>query len=265
MDGNPRRLFYIATAVPLLLAVIGIVMLLLAGTGYRLQWWEFRTGFALLQWGALLGAVAAILAAAATAAMLAWHRRRSLIIVATLTMIAGIVTAAIPWSWQQQAASVPAIHDISTDTRNPPAFVAVVPLRHDAANPVEYPGEETARAQREAYPDIQPVHFDIPSEQVFRAAEQAVAALDWELVAADKNDGRIEAVDTTRWFGFKDDIVIRIQTDNGRTRMDVRSKSRVGRSDAGTNARRIRIFRELMQARFPASVQTESSGTSPAE
>lgn len=250
MNGNPHRFFYIATAVPLLLVVIGIIMLLLSGIGYRLGWWDFRTGFGLLQWGASLGLVAAIMAAAATAAMLAWYRQRRLIIIAGLTVITGIVAAFVPWSWQQQAASVPAIHDISTDTENPPAFVAVESLRHDATNPVDYPGVETANIQREAYPDIEPIYFDAPPKAVFRASEEAVVELDWELVAADESDGRIEAVDTTRWFGFKDDIVIRIQSDNGRTRLDVRSKSRVGRSDAGTNARRIRLFREVMQAKF---------------
>ncbi|MDZ7736026.1 MAG: DUF1499 domain-containing protein [Gammaproteobacteria bacterium] len=261
MPGSLHRLFYIATAVPLLLAIIGIIMMLLASPGYRLDWWEFRSGFTLLRWGASLNALAAVLAGAALIAMLAWHRRRRRIILAGLVMIVGIVAAAIPWSWQQRAASVPPIHDITTDTDNPPAFVAIAPLRRDAPNPVEYAGRETARAQHEAYPDIRPMYFDAKPVEVFRAAKQAISELGWQLVEADENDGRIEAVDTTRWFGFRDDIVIRIRADNGGTRMDVRSKSRVGRSDVGTNTRRIRAFRDTMQARLPARADTNKPDT----
>lgn len=258
MVGNLHRLLYIATVVPLPIAVIAIIILLLAGTGYRLEWWEFRTGFVLLQWGAYLGVAAAVLAVPA-GALLLWHGPRSLAILAGLTVVAGIAAAAIPYTWQQRADSVPAIHDISTDTENPPAFVAIAPLRRDVPNPVEYAGEATASAQREAYPDIQPIRLDAPPERVFSAVKQAAAELGWELVDADENDGRIEAIDTTRWFGFKDDVVIRILADNGQTKMDVRSKSRIGRSDVGTNARRIRVFREVMQTKLTGSAEPETN------
>ena len=60
-------------------------------------------------------------------------------------------------------------------------------------------------------------------------------------------EGRIEATDTTRFFGFKDDIVVRIRPVNGGARVDVRSKSRVGLGDAGTNAKRVREFLERMR------------------
>lgn len=257
MPGDIHRLLYIATVVPLLLCVSAVIILFLAGPGYQLQWWELGIGFFMLQWGAFLGVTAAVLAAAALVAMLIWHRRRSLIALAALTVIAGIAAAAIPYTWQQRAASAPPIHDISTDTENPPAFVAIAPLRRGAPNPAAYAGEETASAQRDAYPDIQPIHFDAPPGQVFNAAEQAMTKLGWDLVEADADDWRIEATDTTRWFGFTDDVVIRIRADNGQTKVDVRSKSRVGRSDVGTNARRIRAFLEVMKAKFAASAEQE--------
>ncbi len=65
----------------------------------------------------------------------------------------------------------------------------------------------------------------------------------WKIVDENQAEGRIEATATTRWFGFKDDVVIRIAPSGGNgSRVDVRSVSRVGRSDVGTNARRIRAF-----------------------
>lgn len=246
---NPHKSLYTITIISLLVAATGITMLFLAGIGYRLQWWELGTAFGLLRWGAYLGAAAAGLGAIA-AILLLWFGPRMLAALAGLALLTGAVGAAIPWAWQEQARSVPPIHDISTDTETPPAFVAIAPLRRDAPNPVEYAGKDTAKAQREAYPDIQPLRFDAPAARVFPAAVDTAAELGWELVDANENQGRIEAIDTTRWFGFKDDVVIRIKTENGQTRLDVRSKSRVGRSDVGTNAKRIRQFRERLAAKL---------------
>jgi len=82
----------------------------------------------------------------------------------------------------------------------------------------------------------------MPAAQAFTAAVQTAEALGWEVVAADPVAGRLEATDTTFWFGFKDDIVVRIRSQPDGSRVDVRSVSRVGRSDVGTNARRIREF-----------------------
>jgi uncharacterized protein (DUF1499 family) len=74
------------------------------------------------------------------------------------------------------------------------------------------------------------------------SAVAAARAMGWEVVAADRASGRIEATDTTRFFGFKDDVVIRVQAAPGGSRVDVRSVSRVGGSDVGTNATRIRAY-----------------------
>lgn len=246
---NPHKSLFTFTVVSLLVAVTAIGLLILAGIGYRLQWWELGTAFGLLRWGAYLGAAAAVMGAIALALLL-WLGPRILAVPAGLALLAGGIGAAVPWAWQEQARSVPPIHDISTDTTTPPAFVAIAPLRRGAPNPVEYPGEETAKAQREAYPDIRPLRFSAAPERVFLAAADTVAELGWELVDTDETQGRIEATDTTRWFGFRDDVVIRIRPENGQTRLDVRSKSRVGRSDVGTNAKRIRGFRERLAAKL---------------
>jgi uncharacterized protein (DUF1499 family) len=70
----------------------------------------------------------------------------------------------------------------------------------------------------------------------------AARAQGWEIVAAVPAEGRIEATDTTRFFGFKDDIVIRVKAEGAGSRVDVRSLSRVGKSDVGKNASRIRAY-----------------------
>ena len=64
----------------------------------------------------------------------------------------------------------------------------------------------------------------------------------WNIVAKDPSQGRIEATDTTFWFGFTDDVVIRITPMGSGARLELRSVSRVGVSDVGTNAARIRSF-----------------------
>jgi uncharacterized protein (DUF1499 family) len=161
---------------------------------------------------------------------------------ALLALVVAAVTVGVPWSWQQQARSVPPIHDITTDTDDPPAFVAIVPLRADAPNPVAYAGAETAAQQRQAYPDIQTRRLQLPAAEAFAAAERAARDLGWTIVAAVPGEGRLEASDTTFWFRFTDDIVVRIRPQGSGSVVDIRSKSRVGRGDVGTNAARIRRF-----------------------
>jgi uncharacterized protein (DUF1499 family) len=158
-------------------------------------------------------------------------------------MLAGLGVVALPLSHLQQATSVPAIHDITTDTDDPPQFRAVAEARDAAMNTVAYPGNETAAKQEKAYPWIAPLTVDRTPDAVFRAARELVAARGWTLQAADPAAGRIEATATTFWYGFKDDVVVRVRpAGDGRTRVDVRSASRVGISDLGVNAERVRAF-----------------------
>ena len=88
-------------------------------------------------------------------------------------------------------------------------------------------------------PELTTQKYAQNTDQLFDAAQAAVKSLDWERVNADKSLGIIEATDTTGWFGFKDDVVVRIRTTGEESFLDVRSKSRVGKSDLGKNAERI--------------------------
>lgn len=160
-----------------------------------------------------------------------------------LSLVLAGGAAYFPISMRDAASKVPAIHDITTDTANPPAFVAIAPLRASVPNGVDYKADVNAAKQQEAYPDIQTlVMADVAPADLFARAEKAARAMNWEIVAAEAAEGRIEATDTTAWWGFKDDVVIRIAAEGTGSRLDVRSMSRVGVSDIGKNAARIRAF-----------------------
>jgi uncharacterized protein (DUF1499 family) len=223
----------------LLLAALAALLLLIAGPGTRLEWWDFRTGFLLMRWAVYFGGAAIVFALV----LLAIPRtRRGGVGTLTVALVLGLVAAGIPLYGLSVARSVPPIHDISTDTERPPAFVDVLPLRAGAPNAAEYAGAELAAQQHAAYPDLATHRIDAPVAEAFARAEQAARAMGWEIVAVDEASGRIEATDTTFFFGFKDDVVIRVEPDREGSRIDVRSVSRVGMSDVGTNAKRIRAY-----------------------
>ena len=164
-----------------------------------------------------------------------------------LALAAGVVV--VPMATLLPAVGAPVIHDITTDTEDPPLFDAIVAIRGDTSNPLEYRGPELAATQRAAYPDIQPLVVGRPSDEVLDMSRAVAEELGWEIVAVDPVGGLLEATDTTYWFGFKDDVAVRLRRVGGdATRVDVRSISRVGGGDLGANAARIRRFLEALTA-----------------
>jgi len=169
---------------------------------------------------------------------------RNLIAVA---IILGLLPSVFVLPQMSRAQAVPPIHDISTDTDNPPAFVAVVSIRQGAPNPVDYgtedwPAEKLGAATREAYPDLQPIRAEMSVAEAVARSEDVLRDMGLDIVATESTEGRVEATATTFWFGFKDDLVVRVALDDGDALIDLRSKSRVGQSDIGANADRIREF-----------------------
>jgi uncharacterized protein (DUF1499 family) len=209
--------------------------------GARLELWHFHVGFAILQW-ATFGAFAVIVLSV-IGGILAWRMHlRAARTAGLLGLLLGVAGASPPLYQYYLATHVPAIHDISTDTANPPQFVAVLPLRKKDDNSLAPDAEATAM-QLSAFPDLQPVLVAAAPQQALHRAELAARAMGWDIVAVDPQAGRIEATATTLLFGFKDDVVIRVAPQAaGGSRIDVRSASRVGRSDLGVNARRIRAY-----------------------
>ena len=133
------------------------------------------------------------------------------------------------------------IHDVSTDVDDPPQFIALADIRRACANGVDYSGLR-ADEHRRRYPDLQSTDIIRPTLSIFNAALAAAGKLGWAIAAAVESVGRIEATAITPLLRFKDDVVIRIRTNPASARLDVRSASRVGRSDLGANAKRLRIF-----------------------
>jgi uncharacterized protein (DUF1499 family) len=221
------------------MAVLSLLALIASGYGVRFGAWDFRFGFQLLRWSFYAGLATA---AVALVALVVPRLRagRGLALAASLAI--GLGVAYFPWSWMQAAHAIPSINDITTDTANPPVFVAVIPLRASSAVPTAYPGGETAAKQQSAYPDIRPLELRVPPDAAFARALDAAKSFGWEIAAADAASGRIEATATTPWFGFRDDVVIRVTPTAGGSRIDVRSLSRVGKGDLGTNAKRIRAY-----------------------
>jgi len=224
----------------LLLALAALILLALSGPGVRFGLWSYATGFIVFRWAAYVAIAAALAAALALAIP---KVRAQGLLPPMLALVVGLAVLYVPLRFLQQARAVPPINDISTDTVNPPRYMT---------QPRAYPGAEFARQQRAAYPDILPMVLPVPPREAFARAVAAAEAMGWEVVGRDAAAGTIEAVDTTKWFGFKDDIAIRITPtpESGSpnvSRVDIRSKSRVGRSDVGTNAQRIRAYAERLK------------------
>lgn len=239
------------------IAGLGLALFaLVAPVGVWTGWWDFRQGFSILRSAQPFVLWITLGCAAITIIILVMGSKRAAAGTAKLAGIAALATVAAGIAWYipqsylpGEGADIPPIHDISTDVVDPPQFVEVLALRGDNSNPTVYgtgnpnlTPQEHAERQREAYPDVTTRTYDDSATAVFERALTAVDTLGWELVAQDPDEGRIEATDTTFWFRFKDDVVIRIvQTPNG-TVVDARSTSRVGMSDVGKNAERLRAF-----------------------
>ncbi len=228
------------------IAIVSGLAAILSGTGTRLDFWNFRTGLTMLRWAAYGGLAAMGLSLIGLFLALRNAMTRTFIF-AFLGFFLGAALVAIPMNWLRIAKNVPPIHDITTDTTNPPKFAAILPLRKNALNPPEYGGPAIEAQQLKAYPDIVPLMLKISPDMAFDKALFIARKMGWKIVNTDRGERRIEASDTTFWFGFKDDIVIRMTKEDSGSRVDIRSVSRVGKSDVGTNAKRIRRFLREMK------------------
>ena len=241
MSRAPAGRFPLAVVVAFVAAIVAALMVVGAGPAYRMQAVELRDAFMLLRWGAWLGLGAGFLALAGGWTARARSQNRGFVL-AVAGVVIGAVTFGVPFAMSRSGRAAPPIHDITTDTGHPPPFVAVIALRGNAPNGVDYGGETIAEQQRAAFPDIEPVVLAEPPAKAFERALGVARDRGWEIVAAVPDEGRIEATDTTAWFGFKDDIVVRVSPAASGSRIDVRSVSRLGRSDLGKNAQRVRAY-----------------------
>lgn len=235
-----RRRGWVA-GVALAIGLAAGLVCLLGGFGYRWQWWSLGTGFAVVRWAAYVAVFAAALGLFALL-MPPWRRGLVCRLIALGAVFVGVAVAGVPFVAQRLGDSAPRINEVSTDTDDPPAFVALLPLRAGAANPAEHGGAEAARLQREGFPDIVPMRLSMPPADAFARVELIADAMGWQVVASVPDQGRLEAVAETPWFGLRDDVVVRVSADGAGSRVDIRSKSRIGRADRGMNGRRVREF-----------------------
>ena len=236
-----RSPLFIARAVVLALAVAALLMTLASGPATRAEVWSWQTGIAMLRYATYVG-LAAGLGALILLVTLAIPAFRTHAWVPVTALVLAAIAVAPPLMLLSKAKAVPRIHDISTDLADPPAFVALLEARKASPNGAAHRGAPLAEEQRKGYPDVKSLMVKSPPAETMQKAIDAARGMGWYVAATDTAAGRLEATDTTFFFGFKDDIVVRIRPEGTGSRVDVRSMSRVGLSDLGANAARIRKF-----------------------
>jgi uncharacterized protein (DUF1499 family) len=231
-------------------AVVALVLLPMGALGSRLGIWSFGTGFLFLGGGAVLALIG--LLGGIVGAIVSMRTGRQADRVPLAIGVAVCVGILVFLGMQfNTARSVPPIHNISTDVEEPPAFDVVKTLRGAGSNPLDYDAATLAPLQQAAYPGVVPLMLTAEPGAVFDATLDVLSSLSLEIVSSDRETLSVEAVATTFWFGFKDDVVVRIRaTPEGGSRVDVRSVSRVGQSDLGANAARIGRILDGLRAKF---------------
>jgi len=231
-----------------------------AALGYKFGLWDLKMGLMkmVFAWGIyVLGAGFVIGLLALILSVAIKPRKGTSMILALIAMaipVAGVMKAG---SVRKTAAALPYIHDISTDTADAPLFSPAIMALRDATpgvNSAEWAGKKdpsgkalVADLQASGYPDIKPIKSPQAPALVFERSVDILKSQGWDIVTQDREAGVIEATDTTFWYGFKDDIIIRVRPAASETSLvDMRSLSRIGGSDLGKNAERIRTYRAAL-------------------
>lgn len=233
----------IVTKLALFAAAIAFVMFLIGGPGHRFGLWDYEMGFTLLRYSAFIGIGAAILGAIPILQVI-WREHR---ITSLIAVVIGLFVMMNLQGYINKARQLPAIHDISTDLDNPPQY-QVIEARDEAER--GFTDAQHRALQEVYYGDIQSLISSKTVSDATKAMHEVLVEMEMDIIALDADAGRIEAVSTTAWFGFKDDVVVRVQSSVDGSKIDIRSVSRVGRSDIGKNAERIREITERVQGKL---------------
>jgi hypothetical protein len=221
--------------------LVAALLVLLAGPlmAWGLLGWQ--AGLGMFVMAALLAGIGGIFCLVAL-----FRKRGSLGVI--LAAAAGLAALAVPAAIIIDGRAFPPINDITTDTANPPVFVAITAeMRGPGTAPLMY-NPAYAAIQAKGYPKLGALVVPSAPAVMFDKALAAAKAKGWEIIASDAASGRIEATATVPWWGFKDDIVVRIAPEGDGSRIDVRSTSRVGKGDLGVNAQRITDFLDALKA-----------------
>jgi uncharacterized protein (DUF1499 family) len=224
------------TTTAVVLAALAAVSLALSGPGTRFGLWDFRVGLLLFALAGLFGLLAAITGAVA--------QTRT----GRIAALVGVVALLLPAYGILSSRKVPPIHDITTDLDDPPKFHAVLAARGPQSNPIrDSLDASAARQHRAAYGDLKPLVLPLAPDEAFTRVVKTAEGAGWTIVSADRKERFLEATAQTAFFGFRDDVAVRVRPAGTGSRIDVRSASRVGRGDAGANAARIRKFFAALQ------------------
>lgn len=233
----------------LALAVGAIGAALIAGFGTGHGWWSFASGLGALSYLLFVGLTGVLLG------VFARFRRREGHMLSAIAIVVGLAFSAYLLSLYRTATSVPAIHDITTNLDDPPQFLALK-LREDNLAKIPDLGRPGWKAlpplerwkaiHSESYGDLKPLRLAVRPADAIARAEALARDFGWVIASADREAGQLEATATTRFFRFKDDVIVRARPDRGGSLVDLRSVSRVGTSDLGVNAGRLRRFRKAL-------------------
>ena len=241
-----------STKVILVFVICQILILVGSPFGYRSGLFDLMTalgGFAIAFAGGALCLLAIVGLVIAGLVRKQPLDRGALIVVTVLALVpVGFVLPQL-----QKANSVPPIHDITTNPMDPPVFFEIKKRRVHALNDLVYgdaerSAEDMEALQDEFYPDLETLLTPLTVAESLAQSEAVLRQMGLEIINVDPALGVVEATDTTQWFQFKDDLIVRIRSESGQTLIDLRSVSRVGQSDLGVNAERIRRFVQGFQS-----------------
>jgi hypothetical protein len=240
----------------LALSLGGLIAALIGALGSGEEIWDFRTGFAFLRYALYAAAAGGVLAIVA----LLFGRKKGAGIGQNLLALAVSLGFVLYLGTHiATARSVPAIHDVTTNLEDMPQFTALtvrednlekIPDNDDPRLKAMDPESRWKALHRQGYGDLRPVRVPWSVAETIRRAEAVARGRGWEIAKSDPRAGILEATDTTLFFRFKDDVVVRVRPyaeAKGGSQVDLRSISRVGGSDVGLNAKRIRSFLEDLQ------------------
>ena len=250
------------TLIAAILCFGSVAVALIASLGAGRGAWHFSAGFMVLQYALFAAAVGIVVALVA-----AFVARRASPRLVLLNLAAFLVAGAFVAFLGSQiltARAVPPIHDISSNLEDYPRFYRLTVREDNLADIPDMgrpelaalePRERWKAIHREHYGDIATIRVPWSVEDTVARARALAADRGWEIVTTDPRNGIVEAVDTSMFFRFKDNVVVRVRpsADGSGSLVDMRSISRVGTSDIGVNARRVREFlADLPRAEAPA-------------
>ncbi len=246
-----RRLATLAV----ILAAGGALAGLVAALGSGAELWSFRPAFTVLRWAFFTAAAGGVLALVALLWGLMSRAHATALSLAALVFAVGYCGYVA--SWVRVASAAPAIHDVTTDLADPPQFRALpvradnletIPDLDDPALAALPPVERLHEVQRRRYPELTSIRLPVAPDRALAMVADRMAARGWAIAARDPQAGTVEATATVSLFRFRDDIVARVRPAPGGSVVDLRSVSRVGTSDLGVNAGRVRDFAADLRA-----------------